>query len=397
MKKIVLLAAMCVCAIVLAGCGSGGQSQEASSVLSSAAASSAPAATSATTATTSTAPTATTTAPAQGTVTINWTEVATAEEAAKGAGLASFGVQDNLVIGDLVFEAPKFAYAGGVAQATYETPATMFTVRKATSTHSAPLTDRDTASFPQTWKETVDGTELTLYGPAEGQATLLTWNDGPQSYGVTFQGLGGEEMTMDANTVLSIVNGIKSVNVAPASGAATQESTQSQTQGTQASSSSTQNAAQGGTQNADAQSTARISADVASSIALGDMNAGVPDETTVDLVTGGDAPHYVVNLRFGNEVYSYEIDANSGDIWSQGLFYFEDTSGTGTDGNVYGVLQLSENEAVAIVQNMTGGNYAGSSYVETSSYGPCWYVAVTDELGNQYAYYVDGAGNAYGA
>ena len=338
MKKLVTLATVCACALVLAGCGGSGQSQEASSAQTSAATSSL-----------ATSATATTSAPAQDTAAAAWVDAATAEDAAKGAGLAAFGAPTSFNLGDLSYTNPKFAYAGGVAQATYETPATMVTLRKGTSTHSAPLTDRDVATFPQTWKESVGGTEVTMYGPEQGKATVLTWSDGSQSYGFTFQGLGGDEMTMDAETVAAMVNSIREVNVAPSTQAATSSASQdgqSAATGTQdAQNSQGSTDAQGGTnQNAANQNAA---------------NQGVAD-------TAGEA--YVEE--------SYDEQAYSG--------------GTGE-------LTLAESEAVSIVQNMTGGYYIGSDYVETDSYGPCWYVATQDDNGNVYAYYVDTYGNAYGA
>ena len=168
MKKLIPFALMCALSLALAGCGSGGDSKEASS----AATSSAPAATAATTTSTS----------AQGAAATTWTEVATADEAAKGAGLATFGAPGNFTIGDLSFANPKFSYGGGIAQAVYETPATMLTVRKATSTHTAPLSDRPTTDFPQTWTETIDGTNVTMYGAENGAATVFTFVDGAQSY-----------------------------------------------------------------------------------------------------------------------------------------------------------------------------------------------------------------------
>ena len=45
---------------------------------------------------------------------IIWADATTADAAAKGAGLATFGVPEALAIGDLEFTPPRFAYAGGV-------------------------------------------------------------------------------------------------------------------------------------------------------------------------------------------------------------------------------------------------------------------------------------------
>ena len=260
---------------------------------------------------------------------IIWADATTADAAAKGAGLATFGVPEALAIGDLEFTPPRFAYAGGVAQATYETPATMFVVRKGTSTHKAPLTDRDTASFAQTWNQTIDGLNVTLYGPEQDQATVATWEDGGQSYGLTFQGLGGEEMTMDADTLASLVSDLKASNARQT----TQSGTQSQ-----------------GTQGAG-------------------QNAATIQEGDADTAATTD-------------------DGNAGNAGAEAADY-TDYSYSG------GSLDITEGEAVELVQNYYGGTYAGSDYVETQSYGPCWYVATTGDDGVTYGFYVDGYGNVY--
>ena len=143
---------------------------------------------------------------------IDWTDAATADEAAKGAGFDKFGVIDRFVIGDLVFENPTFAYAGGVAQATYETPATMITVRKGVDTYTTPLSDRELDEFAAHWHKVLEGTDVTCYGQAKGAVTVATWTDGIKSYGLTFQGLGGEEMSMDSDELATIVKGFNEAN-----------------------------------------------------------------------------------------------------------------------------------------------------------------------------------------
>ncbi len=143
---------------------------------------------------------------------IEWTEVASADEAAKGAGFEKFGVIDSFKIGDLEFKDPKFAYAGGVAQATYETPATMIYVRKGEGSYSTPLSDRNLDEFASRWFKVIEGTNITCYGVAKGAVTVATWSDGNTSYGLTFQGLGGDEMSMDADELAVLVRGINEHN-----------------------------------------------------------------------------------------------------------------------------------------------------------------------------------------
>ena len=144
--------------------------------------------------------------------TIAWNEVNSAEEAAKGAGFEKFGVVTKFKLGDLEFAEPKFAYAGGVAQATYETPATMVYFRKAVDNYTTPLSDRKLDEFPARWNKVYEGTDVTCYGPAKGAVTVATWTDGVKSYAVTFQGLGGDEMSMDSDELASLVKGFNEAN-----------------------------------------------------------------------------------------------------------------------------------------------------------------------------------------
>lgn len=143
---------------------------------------------------------------------IDWADAATAEQAAKGAGFDKFGVIDKFTIGDLEFKDPKFAYAGGVAQATYETPATMIYVRKAVDTYETPLSDRNLDEFTAHWHKVIEGSDVACYGAAKGAVTMATWTDGVKSYALTFQGLGGEEMSMDVDELATLVKGFNEAN-----------------------------------------------------------------------------------------------------------------------------------------------------------------------------------------
>ena len=135
------------------------------------------------------------------------TQWAPVESAAKG--FASFDVPDSFTFGDLEFSKPTFSYADGVAQATYETPATMVTIRKGDGIYGAPLTDRNYAEFPQKWTQNHKGLEITCYGAKEGAATVIQWNVDSGAYAITYQGLGGEEMAMTPDEITSIVSGIQ--------------------------------------------------------------------------------------------------------------------------------------------------------------------------------------------
>lgn len=140
---------------------------------------------------------------------IEWAPVDTAKKAAEGAGFASFDVLDEVNIGDLTFKDPKFSYADGVAQAMYETAATAFYIRKADGIYGAPLSDRKYDEFAHKWTQNHKGLEIDCYGAEEGAATVIQWNVGSEAFAATYQGLGGEEMTMTPDDITSIVTGIQ--------------------------------------------------------------------------------------------------------------------------------------------------------------------------------------------
>lgn len=228
MKQIVTIAAAVALCIALVGCGSSGSSSSAESSESSATA-----ATSATASATSSA-----SASSQSTPAVNWKDVTSPEEAAIGAGITKFGVMDSVKIGGNEFKDPKFSYTDGVAQATYETGAVALIVRKADGAHTVPLTDRTASEFANTWTKSYEGLDVTLYGEGKDAATVFEWADDTQEYGVTYQGLGGEEVTMTSNEVASIVKNIKAANVVGKK----QESAESASKSASAASTQSQNA-----------------------------------------------------------------------------------------------------------------------------------------------------------
>ena len=197
MKKVAVIAMAAALALALAGCGSSAASS--SSAAASESASSAASSSSAS-------------ASASSQATTNWTDVKSADEAAKGAGFEIFAVMDKVTIDDKEYKDPTFAYAGGVAQATYEQGAIGLIVRMADGKHTAPLTDRDKTEFAESWTKSYEGLDVSLYGAAKGAATVFTWVDGTKEYGVTYQGLGGEEVSMDSDDVAAVVKALKEAN-----------------------------------------------------------------------------------------------------------------------------------------------------------------------------------------
>ena len=345
MKKIAIIATIAVLAFALAGCQQESQKKETSSAPASTAMNAVDPA--------SSAPVETSAAPEQKETTIEWVKVNSADEAAKGAGIEKFGVLETLTVDDKEFKDPSFAYAGGVAQAMYENGAVGLIVRKAGNDRKAPLSDRDKTEFPNKWTETYAGLDVTLYGPEKGSAVIFTWTDGTQDYGVTYQGLGGEEVTLAADDVEALVTALKNANVV----------TQQQQQQTQ-------------------ENHMEISQTEAMASAEG-VSGGKTISAYQNYVDGHGWVWVITTKDENGNVNSYYVD-NYGNPYN-----VEGDSNSSTE------LTLPEAEARAIVEGLSGGTTTTAYVVRTENHGLCWFITTADENGNVNSYHVDNTGNAF--
>ena len=258
---------------------------------------------------------------------IKWNEVKSAEEAAKGAGFEKFGVPETLTINDREFKDPTFAYADGVAQATYESGAIALVVRKGEGKYTAPLTDRDKTEFANKWTKSYESLDVTLYGAAKGAATVMTWADGAADYGVTYQGLGGEEVSVDSDESGEIVKAIKDANASTqAAQTSSSSSTNSNSNSAAASSSSANNAsstsANDSGESSNSGTEAKYSKDDCISIATKWAGAGgqakgeALNVSARGPIEGGGTTYYVVEFNLGEVHYEVQVDAIQGDVIS---------------------------------------------------------------------------------
>ena len=383
MKKLTIGIAACAlaAACALVGCSNGSQQAAPANNQTSAA----PAATSAP------AQPAETSAPAQqpaGTVqegTVEWTAVGSAEDAAKGAGFDHFAIMDKIQLGDLTFENPTFSYAGGVAEALYEKGAAALIVRKADGRHTAPMTDRDKVDFDVKWIENLNGVDTTLYGDTQGAATVVDWNIDTEDYTVTYQGLGGEEMTMTSDEAGAIVKGFMDADAALE---AAQNNNQSADQGGGNQGGGNQGGGSGG-----------------GSVPISGDGSGFPisAEQAASIATavmGGTATSVTFTY---SDLY--------GDCWYVALSG-PDTVPIGAYVNAYGAAyaankdhnpdtpahQSVTQDQAALLAAQAFGGYADSISLSKDSDGnEIWVVAVHNDKGDKATYYVNMLGNAYPA
>ena len=265
-------------------------------------------------------------------VVYTWAPATSGDTAAAQVGLARFGLPASVDLGDLHYENPAFAFAGRVAQATFETPATELVIRKAvTGKHEAPMSDRKDTEFVQKWERDVDDAHLTLLGATQDRATVITWKDGVVEYGITWQGLGGDEMAMDMGQVDSLVRAIREANAVPQQQNQQQAAPQQQTQQQVAPQQ------QAPTDNGIISSDKAIS--IATSYVAGDNNVS---NVGCVLTHGQTTTFYTVTFHFDDADYTVKVVAADGSIL--------DATATYNDGTTRSVTQ-SADEANAAANN----------------------------------------------
>ena len=198
MKKVLVAAFAAVFALALAGCASGSASSASAGAQSSSDSASA-----------DSSVTSSVAEQVEPEGFLDWEKADSAAEAAQAAGFESFEVPAQIVLGKLTFENAWFGFNDGVAEAVYEQPACAVYIRKADSVYAGALTDRTYDEFAAKWTQDCEGLEVNCYGAADGEATVIQWNDGSTAYAVTYQGLGGEEMTMTPDEIASLVESVK--------------------------------------------------------------------------------------------------------------------------------------------------------------------------------------------
>ncbi len=194
-KRLAIVGASACLALILAGCASGSASSSeasASSAAASAAASSEPVANMAN----------------------PWSDVASAEEAAAGAGIDSFSVPLGVEIslGTIEESQTRFSCMKGIAQMDSDVAAVGLCIRKGTADAAVEEGDisGDYGTYAHTWTQNVKGLELTCSGNREGEATKTIWTSGDYCYCILAMGLGGDtDYGLSEADLNSLVNAIQ--------------------------------------------------------------------------------------------------------------------------------------------------------------------------------------------
>lgn len=201
MKK--LLAILCISsclALALAGCAGGGAASSASSTAEE---SSVPAS-----AASSEESSAATGMPNP------WSDVASLEEAAAGAGLDSFVVplDANLSGQSLQADWATYRCMDGLAEVQIPVGAVEMIIRKGLASAAVDPGDisGDYNEYANTWTQDIGGVEVTCFGNREGEATKSIWAVGDNLYSILAIGAGGDtDFGLAAEDLATLVSGIQ--------------------------------------------------------------------------------------------------------------------------------------------------------------------------------------------
>ena len=138
-----------------------------------------------------------------------WSDVESAEEAAKGAGIDSFVIAEDpgLDLGQL-FER-TYRCMDGIAEARLEFPASALTVRKGTNAEEGDISG-DYTEYANTWTQDVNGIEVTCFGNREGDAAKSIWTVDNMYFSIVAEGLGGDQdFGLNAERLTAMVSSIQ--------------------------------------------------------------------------------------------------------------------------------------------------------------------------------------------
>ena len=140
-----------------------------------------------------------------------WSDVASAEEAAKGAGIDSFVIAEDPGI-DLGENFERtYRCMDSIAEARLEYPASALTVRKGNGTYAEEGDiSGDYTEYANTWTEDVNGIEVTCFGNREGDASKSIWTVDDMYFSIVAEGLGGDEdFGLNAERLAAMVSSIQ--------------------------------------------------------------------------------------------------------------------------------------------------------------------------------------------
>lgn len=141
-----------------------------------------------------------------------WSTVDSSEAAAKGAGIDSFTVAEDMEIELGPVKPTEYRCMDGLAEVDVLFPAVDMTIRKGTSDLADGTGDvsGDYNEYKYEWTQNVKGLDVNCYGNRKGEATKILWRVDDYCYSITAYGLGGDEdYGLGEDSVNTLINGIQ--------------------------------------------------------------------------------------------------------------------------------------------------------------------------------------------
>ena len=140
-----------------------------------------------------------------------WSDAATLDEAAKGAGLDGFTIDGGEIrLGKV--EVSQARYMEGIAEAVVDFPASQLVIRKGLASAAAEAGDisGDYGEYSKTWTQNIKGLEVTCFGNREGEATKTIWQVDDTCFAILAYGAGGDDdFGLNPDDINSLINGIQ--------------------------------------------------------------------------------------------------------------------------------------------------------------------------------------------
>lgn len=130
-----------------------------------------------------------------------WHEAATAEEAAKGAGLDGFALPDVPPCFPDGFEGPEIRYMNGLAEAEYFCEDNSLLLRKGSGSEDV---SGDYNVYAKTWEVESEGLKIQCSGNEDGEK-LARWTRDGYSYSLSFNASEAELPGLSEDMVTAIV------------------------------------------------------------------------------------------------------------------------------------------------------------------------------------------------
>ena len=138
-----------------------------------------------------------------------WKEAASADEAAKAAGLDMFEIPEgsNISLGEI--KPSAYRYMNDLLEIEINFPAVDMYIRKGLAELGDDISG-DYNSYANTWIQNIKGLEVTCFGNRSGEATKTIWTMGDYSYAILAYGRGGDDdYGISPDDINALINGMQ--------------------------------------------------------------------------------------------------------------------------------------------------------------------------------------------